>query len=131
MRNHLGNTEDRLTLNVSRMFPRLHTQATYLVDAEFVSRKQKCFASFPFAHPYNIVSNIDSKCFCSNVSSFPLTLKLRFLSSTKQNLLDYLNYVRFILNIAGNAYEIFHYDFDSFDVRSNSIGLIISLTLIL
>ena len=73
-RNHLGNTEETLTLNVSRMFPRLRTQATYLEDAEFPSRKQNCFASFPFAHPYNIVSNIDSKCFCSNVSSFAPTL---------------------------------------------------------
>ena len=52
-------TEETLTLNVSRMFPRLRTQATYLEDAEFASRKQKCFTSFPFAHPYNIVSNID------------------------------------------------------------------------
>ena len=72
-KNHLGNTEETLTFNVSRMFPRLRTQATYLEDAEFASRKQKCFASFPFALPYNIVSNIDSKCFCSNVSSFALT----------------------------------------------------------
>ena len=74
MRNHLGNTEETLTLNVSRMFDRLRTQATYFEDAEFASRKQKCFASFPFAHPYNIVSNIDSKCFCSNASSFAPTL---------------------------------------------------------
>ena len=73
-RNHLGNTEETLTLNVSQMFPRLRTQATYLEDAEFASRKQKCFASFLFAHQYNIVSNIDSKCFCSNVSSFAPTL---------------------------------------------------------
>ena len=29
-RNHLGNTEKTLNLNVSRMFPRLRTQATYL-----------------------------------------------------------------------------------------------------
>ena len=66
-RNYLGNSEETLTLNVSRMFPRLRTQATYLENAEFASRKQKCF---PYSHPYNIVSNIDSKCFCSNVSSF-------------------------------------------------------------
>ena len=72
-RNHLGNTEETLTLSVSRMFPHLHTQATYLEDAEFASWKQKCFASFPFAHTYNIVSNINSKCFCSNVSSFAPT----------------------------------------------------------
>ena len=39
-RNHWGNTEETLTLNVSRMFPRLRTQATYLEDAEFASRKQ-------------------------------------------------------------------------------------------
>ena len=69
-RNHLENTEE----TVSRMFPCLHTQATYLEDAEFASRKHKCFASFPFAHSYNIVSNIDSKCFCSNVSLFAPTL---------------------------------------------------------
>ena len=56
---HLRNTEETLTLNVSRMFPCLRIQATYLDDVEFASRKQKCFASFPFAHPYNIVSNID------------------------------------------------------------------------
>ena len=72
----MGNTEDTLTLNVSRMFPRLRTQATYLEDAEFAPRKQKCFASFLFAHPYNIVSNINSKCFCSNVSSFAPALKV-------------------------------------------------------
>ena len=73
-RNLLGNTQETLTLNVSRMFPRLRTQATYLEDAEFVSRKQKCFASLPFApHPYNIVTNIDSKCFCGNVYSFAPT----------------------------------------------------------
>ena len=36
-RDHLGNTEGTLTLNVSRMFPRLRTQATYLEDAEFAS----------------------------------------------------------------------------------------------
>ena len=75
-RNHLGNTEETLTMNISRMFNRLRTQATYLVDAELASQKQKCFASFPFAHPYNTVSNIDSKCFCSNVSSFAPTLKI-------------------------------------------------------
>ena len=79
-RNHLGNTEETLTLNVSRMFPHLRTQATYLEDAEFASRKQKCFASFPFAHPYNTVSNIDSKCFYNNVSSFAPTFRDKTLS---------------------------------------------------
>ena len=49
-RNHLGNTEETLTLNVFRMFPRLRTQATYLEDAEFAYQKKKCFASFPCAH---------------------------------------------------------------------------------
>ena len=49
-RNHLGNTEETLTLNVFRMFPRLRTQATYLEDAEFASQKKKCFTSFPCAH---------------------------------------------------------------------------------
>ena len=78
-RNHLGNTEEALTLNASRMFPRLRTQATYLEDTEFASRKQKCFASFLFAHPYNTVSNINSKCFCSNVSSFALTFTEQIL----------------------------------------------------
>ena len=71
-----GITWETQTLNVSRMFPCLRTQATYLEDAEFVSRKQKCFASFLFAHPYNIVSHIDSKCFCSNVSSFAPTFRV-------------------------------------------------------
>ena len=32
----------------------------------------------------------------------------------------FLYYVRFILNDAGTAFEFFHYDFDCFDVRSNS-----------
>ena len=40
-RNHLGNTEETLTLNVSRMFPRSSTQATYVDDVEFASRWQK------------------------------------------------------------------------------------------
>ena len=58
-RNHLANIGKTLTLNVSIMFPRLRTQATCLADAEFASRKQTCLASFPFAYPYNIVSNIE------------------------------------------------------------------------
>ena len=41
---HFGNTE-ALTLNVSR----LRAKAAYSEDVEFASRKQKCFASFPFA----------------------------------------------------------------------------------
>ena len=69
--------EETLTLNVSRMFPRLRAQATYLEDAEFASQKHKSFASFLFVHPYNIVSNLNSKCFCSNVSSFAPTLRLQ------------------------------------------------------
>ena len=85
--NHLGNTEETLTLNVFRMFPRLCTQATYLEDAEFVSRKQKCFASFPYAHSCNTVSNIDSKCFCSNVSWFAPALRTIYETSDTQ-LLD-------------------------------------------
>ena len=87
-RNHLGNTEETLTLNVSQMFPRLGTQATYLEDAEFASRKQKCFASFPFAHPYNIVSKINSKMFLQqcflvvldNVSLFAPALRIIILN---------------------------------------------------
>ena len=80
-RNYLGNTEETLTLNVSRIFPRLRTQGTYLEDAEFASRKQKCFASFPFAHPNNVVSNIDSKCFCRNASSFAPTFTFYTISN--------------------------------------------------
>ena len=57
-------------LNVSPLFLRLCAQATYFEDAEFASRKQTVFAYFSFAHSCNIVSNIDSKCFCINVSSF-------------------------------------------------------------
>ena len=56
--------------NVSRLFPCLRAKATYSEDVEFASRKQKCFASFPFAHPCNIVINIDSNCFRDNVSLF-------------------------------------------------------------
>ena len=73
MRNHLGNTEEILTSNVSRTFPHLRTQTTYLADAEFASWRQQCFVSFLFAHPYNIVRSIDSKFFHSNVSLFALT----------------------------------------------------------
>ena len=69
-RNHLGNTEETLTLNVSRLFPRLRTQATYFEDAKFISRKQTVFACFSFAHLCNIASNTDSKRLCVNVSSF-------------------------------------------------------------
>ena len=32
---------------------------------------RRSFDSFPFAHPSNIVSYIDTKCFCSNVFAFP------------------------------------------------------------
>ena len=42
MRNHLGNTEEILTFNVSQMFPHLRKQATYLEDAELLSWKQNC-----------------------------------------------------------------------------------------
>ena len=33
-RKHLGNAEEALTLNVSRLFPRLHAKATYFEDVE-------------------------------------------------------------------------------------------------
>ena len=36
-KNHLGNTEETLTSNVSRLFPRLRTEATYFEDVEFPS----------------------------------------------------------------------------------------------
>ena len=62
-RKHLRNTEEALAFNVSQLFPRLRAKATYSEDVEFASRKQKCFASFPFAHRCNMVINIDSKCF--------------------------------------------------------------------
>ena len=51
--------EEAMTLNVSRMLSRLHTHATYVEDAEFVSRKQKYFVLFLFAHPSNIVSDMN------------------------------------------------------------------------
>ena len=38
-RKHLGNTEEALTLNVSRMFPHLRILATYFEDREFASQK--------------------------------------------------------------------------------------------
>ena len=80
------------------MFPRLRIQATYLEDAEFAPPKQKCFASFPFTHPCNIVSNIDSKCLCSNASSFASTFRnikvvyLMFTWLTLQLLREYMLY---------------------------------------
>ena len=46
-RKHLGNIEETLTLNASRLFPRLLTQATYFEDAEFASRKQRMFCFLP------------------------------------------------------------------------------------
>ena len=87
MRNHLGNTEEKLTLNISRMFPRLRTQATYLEDAEFASQKQKCFASFPFAHTYNIVSNIDflQQCFLVCADLYNSLSDLSTVLKTKGN----------------------------------------------
>ena len=69
-RKHLRNTEEALTFNVSQLFSRLRAKATYSEDVKFASRKHKCFASFPFAHPCNVLINIDSKCFRGNVSSF-------------------------------------------------------------
>ena len=47
-RNHLRDTEETLTLDVSRMFPRLHTQATYHEDTEFGSHKQWGFIILGF-----------------------------------------------------------------------------------
>ena len=38
-RKHLGNTEEALTLNASRLFPRLHAKAIHLEDLKFASRK--------------------------------------------------------------------------------------------
>ena len=75
-RNYLGNTEETLTLDVSRMFPRLHILKTQNLGLG----SKKCFASFPFVHPCNIVSNIDSECFCSNVSWFAPAFKLLVLN---------------------------------------------------
>ena len=46
-RKHLGNTEEKMTSNVFRLFPRLRTQGTYFEDAKFVSRKQKMFCFLP------------------------------------------------------------------------------------
>ena len=72
-RKHLRNPEEALTFNVSRLFPHLRAKATYSEDVEFTPGKQKCFASFLFAQPCNIVINIDQKCFRGNVSSFAPT----------------------------------------------------------
>ena len=53
-------------IKVSRVLPRLRTQAAYFEDVEFASQKQ----NFPFDHSCNIMSNIDSECFCRNIFSF-------------------------------------------------------------
>ena len=108
--NHLGNTEETLTLNVSWMFPCLRTQATHFEDAEYASRKQKCFASFPFANPYNIVSHIDSKCFCSNVSSFALTFRrfqkhVNFCSRSHMKFQKHVNFQKCFTKLKKKAYE--------------------------
>ena len=49
--NHLGNIEETLTLNVSRLFPCLRTQVTYIEDAEFATRKQKISCFLPVCSP--------------------------------------------------------------------------------
>ena len=74
-RKHLVNTGETLTLNVSRLFPRLRPQATYFEDVVSASRKQKTFCFFLFAHPCNIMSTIGLKSFCSNVFSFAPALR--------------------------------------------------------
>ena len=43
----LGNTEETLTLKVSRMFLRLCSHATYAEDEEFASPKQRTFCFLP------------------------------------------------------------------------------------
>ena len=49
------------TLDVSRMFPCLHTHTTYVEEAEFSSQEQKMmFCFLPFAHLSKTVSNIDT-----------------------------------------------------------------------
>ena len=92
-RKHLGNTEEALTLNVSQLFPRLCAKTTYFEDGEFASWKQKCFASFSFTHPRNIVIKIDPKCFLSNVFWFAVnqmdfTLSLTELTTESHSVCD-------------------------------------------
>ena len=71
----LGNIEETLLLNVSRIVPRLLTHGIFVEDVKFAS----FFASFAFAHPSSIESNIDTKCLCSNIFSFTPALRRKAL----------------------------------------------------
>ena len=50
-RKHLGNTEETLASNVSRLFLHLRTQAIHFEDVEFASWKQKMFCFLPVCSP--------------------------------------------------------------------------------
>ena len=75
--NHWRNTDFECFPNVSSFaVPKQH-----ILKAQNLRLGSKnVFASFPFAHSCNIVSNIDSRCFCSNVSSFAPTFSLHIYS---------------------------------------------------
>ena len=77
-RNHLGNTEETLTLNVSECFLVCVPKQHILKTQNLRLRSKKYLASF--LHSCNIMSNIDLKCFCSDVSSFAPALR-RFIAA--------------------------------------------------
>ena len=75
---HRENTEETL----SPMFPECFSvcvamQHTLKKRYSLHLGSKKCFAFFPFAHPCNALSNIDSNCFYSTVFSFGPALSLR------------------------------------------------------
>ena len=64
----LANTEETMTLNVSRLFPHVRTQATYFEDAEFASRGEKMFC-------FRLVCSPLQQCEQHWLQIFPKSLK--------------------------------------------------------
>ena len=72
---HLTDIEETLTLKFTDCFHVCVAKQHILKTQNLHLRSKKCFAFFSFVHPCNIVRNIDSKCFCSNIFSFTPPLK--------------------------------------------------------
>ena len=84
-RRHLRNTEGTQTMNVSPLFPRLHSHATYVEDVEFASQKPKRFLPSRFlTHATlwaTLTQNVFRQCFlvCASIyiRKCHMTLRLR------------------------------------------------------
>ena len=64
------------------MFLCLRIHKIYVEEAGLHLVSKECFGSFPFAQPGNIVSNSDTKCFCSNALLFAQALKATLPDTT-------------------------------------------------